>query len=105
MNNIPVTIPKSFTLGGTEWKIVWDNEGCNDKGNYGHCSYCTSTITLSTTYGLKDLSKDKIEQTFYHELVHAILDTMGEHDLSDNEKLVNTFSVFLHQYNKSYKYE
>lgn len=33
--------------------------------------------------------------TFYHELTHSILDTMGESELSANEKFVSCFSSFL----------
>ena len=33
--------------------------------------------------------------TFFHELTHSILDTMGESDLSGNEKFVSCFSSFL----------
>ena len=44
----------------------------------------------------KDLKKQVKEQTFCHELVHAILYAMGknEHD----EQFVDAFGVFLHQY-------
>ena len=37
------------------------------------------------------------DQTFYHELVHAILNEMG-HDLNNDEFFVQTFSNFLHQF-------
>ena len=33
--------------------------------------------------------------TFIHEVVHGVLDTMGEFELSKNEKFVCTFSSFL----------
>ena len=33
--------------------------------------------------------------TFYHELTHSILKTMGETELNDNEKFVCCFSSFL----------
>lgn len=42
-------------------------------------------------------SKESMTNTFYHELTHSILDTMGEFDLSKNEKFVSTFSSFLNE--------
>lgn len=33
--------------------------------------------------------------TFFHELIHVILDNMGEKELSANEKFVCTFAGFL----------
>lgn len=33
--------------------------------------------------------------TLYHEITHAILGTMGEVDLNNNERFVNCFSSFL----------
>ena len=33
--------------------------------------------------------------TFFHEVVHGILDTMGESELSGNEKFVCAFSSLL----------
>lgn len=35
------------------------------------------------------------KNTFYHELTHCILSTMGEDDLNSNEKFVNTFGSLL----------
>lgn len=47
----------------------------------------------------KELPKQAKETTFYHELVHAILFTMGE--TNHDEKYVDTFGAFLHQFNES----
>ena len=43
---------------------------------------------------LKQCESSKIN-TFIHEIVHGILDTMGESELSGNEKFVSTFSSLL----------
>lgn len=99
-----VKIPKTFDLFGSTWKVLWNNQTMNDHERYGQCSYGEKEITLSTTQGVDKLSSDKINQTFYHELVHAILDSMNEYELSRNEKFVNTFSELLHQALKTFKY-
>jgi len=44
-----------------------------------------------------------VDQTLYHEVIHSILDTMGEYELSKNETFVQNFSVLLHQFVKTKK--
>ena len=43
---------------------------------------------------IKQCESSKIN-TFIHEVVHGVLDTMGESELSSNEKFVSTFSSLL----------
>jgi hypothetical protein len=90
-------IPKAFTLFATKINVVWNNKYCNDKKCYGESDYSQSKIFLSTSNGLDKLSDDKIKDTFYHEKVHMILDTMKESELSSNEKFVDQFAKLLRQ--------
>ena len=57
----------------------------------GKCDPEKQTISIRT-----GMNKQSTEQTFYHELVHAILFTMGK--LTHDEEFVDTFGAFLHQY-------
>lgn len=91
------SIPKYFMLFATKINIVWDNKYCNDHSQYGESDYSQSRITLSTTDKLNELSEGKILDTFYHEKVHMILDTMMERELSKNEKFVDQFAKLLRQ--------
>lgn len=97
-------IPKEFKLFATTVKVIWDNKRMNDHKNYGTFDYGKSEITLSTTQGVEDLSKDRIIDTFYHERTHSILDSMNERDLSDNEKFVDVFSKLLRQADETSKF-
>jgi hypothetical protein len=36
-----------------------------------------------------------LEETFWHELTHAILHSMGEHELNNRERFVEEFSLRL----------
>ncbi len=90
-------IPKSFKLFASTVNVVFDNKQMNDKERYGESDYSTHTITLSTTHGVDVLSDDRIEDCFYHEKVHMILDTMHEYELSKNEKFVDQFAKLLRQ--------
>lgn len=98
-------IPKKFTLFGTTVNVVFENERMNDKKQYGESDYSQSKITLSTTVGVDKLSEGKIMDTFYHEKVHMILDTMNEKDLSCNEKFVDVFAKLLRQSDITAEYE
>jgi len=97
-------IPSKFKLFGTTINVVWDNKRLNDQSVYGLYEYSTSEITLSTSQGVKELSKDRIIDTFYHERTHAILDMMNERGLSEDEKFVDVFSKLLRQAIESEEY-
>lgn len=49
------------------------------------------------------MTEERKEQTFYHELTHAILDAIGEDDLNCNEQFVDAFSNVLYQAIKTMK--
>lgn len=98
-------IPKSFKLFATPIEVVFDNNRMQDMGCYGLAEYSFSKITLADMYELKPLSHGKIMDTFYHEKVHMILDTMGEGELSRNEKFVDTFAKLLRQSDETAEYE
>ena len=86
-----------FDLGAILWKVKIDNKRLDDLNLLGLCEYSKSLITLHD--GIE--STELIEQTFYHELVHAILDTIGKRELSEDENFVQEFSLLLHQFEKT----
>lgn len=97
-------LPKSFKLFGTTIDIIFDNTRMNDLGYYGLFESGKHKITLSTIDGLNDLGKDRIINTFYHESVHAILDSMNEIELNKNEKFVDVFAKLIRQMNETKEY-
>lgn len=90
-------IPKSFQLFGTTINVIFDDEKCTDKSLYGESIYSSKKIMLCDNLGIKKLSEDTIMDTFYHEKIHMILDSMSEHELSSNEKFVDIFAKLLRQ--------
>lgn len=84
-------IPKKFKLGGVTWTVSEVPRIAGD--NMGYCNMYDAQIQI-----VKHLKQDIKEQTFAHELVHALLFATGrmEHD----EQLVDSIGVFLHQYLK-----
>jgi len=82
-------IPKEFQLGGLTW-VVKDGQTIEAMG---FCQLDKGLIRLS-----EEIKGDVLEQTFCHELVHAIMFSMGLRD--HDEKFVDGFGTFLHQYLK-----
>lgn len=97
-------IPKSLTVGGQDIEVK-QVEICEDsclgditlgRGEIRIADYVSRNVLQSETSKLN---------TFYHELTHAILRTMGEFELNNNEKFVCTFSGFLTEAIRSFKYD
>lgn len=84
------TIPSAFQLAGFDWTIKF----IPDLSEYGRCDPATQTI-----YIREGMSEQMTQQTFFHELVHAILFTMGK--TSHDEEFTDTFGAFLHQFEKT----
>lgn len=89
-----MNIPSTFKIAGQKWSVVYDNDLLAKDGEYGHCHEVTNTITLQTP---GPIPKERVEATFLHELLHAIFHELGYDTLTNDEKLVNSFSTLLHQ--------
>ncbi len=95
-------IPKSFYLNGQVVDIIFDDEQMHKEGLLGLCVSDQNKIFLTRTIieGKKKikLPKEKVQQVALHEIVHAMLDSMGEHKLSKNEKFVDQMANCFYQY-------
>ena len=85
-------IPKRVNVGGQEM-LVENVEHL--EGSLGECCVGAGYIRIADVFKEKHQSQSSKENTFVHELVHAILDTMGRDDLSKDEVFVSCFSGFL----------
>ena len=85
-------IPLKFTLGGIDWKVTEENVLPTALG--------ATSQQLAHVALLADLPKQVKEQTYCHELVHAILYSMGKPE--HYEVFVDAFATFLHQYFKKH---
>lgn len=84
-------IPKKFKLFGRTFRITHPHK--IDKGSsWGSCDYGKASIKI-----LRRLSDEDKEQTYLHEMTHAILDGLEYKELSEDEKFVDLFSKALHQ--------
>ena len=94
---MPMRIPASFFLLGQRITVEWSDEVIENDDATGLALYRKNRIVIQrNTHGV-NRPQDQIERTFCHELVHWLLFTAGEHDLRNNEKLVELLGALLHQ--------
>lgn len=86
-------IPSKIVIGGQEIDVK--EEVKIENNLLGQCSVAEGWIKIANTYDDRIQTESCKRNTYYHELTHAILDTMGETKLSQNEKFVNCFASFL----------
>ena len=87
-----LTLPKKVKVGD-KWYSVEVVEAMRDKLYMGEAHYADQKLTLArrTHHGVP-FKLSALHETFWHELTHAILDSMGEHKLNNNERFVEEFS-------------
>ena len=96
-------IPKYFSLGGLDYQVEI-KEFVADGKNYGEWNGATCTLSIAQKVGADKVASDRKAQTFYHELVHAILDFISREDLNNDECFVNSFAQALYDFNKTKLY-
>lgn len=96
-------IPVRFTLFGSEYRVIFDDNLRTESSLEGTHNYYTKEITLQPE--AKGQTRDAVEHAFFHELVHAILVQSGESELNQNEKFIDIFAGLLHQAMKTAKYK
>lgn len=106
MKNSPADfrIPKSFVLLGHKYKIVQVPDLLAEEDVYGDEDYSGRQIRIQPkamvpseyTHPRKgpqscviEVTDEQVIDTYFHETFHAILDSIGEEELSENEKFVN----------------
>ena len=86
-------IPNKIRIGGQEISVV--NEERLDDNNLGTICVAEGILRIANNFNNCQQSKSSKINTFVHEVVHGILDVMGENELSKNEKFVCVFSSLL----------
>jgi hypothetical protein len=95
MRRNQITLPVQFDLLGYTWKVSEDPKLLTQEADArGICQFGLTSIRVAP---LSQISKQEQEHTLLHELVHAILNAMGQTTLNDDEAWVDTFSAMLHQ--------
>ena len=86
-------IPNTIKIGGQDISVV--NKERLDNDILGEICIAEGTLRIADNFKNRKQCQSSKITTFIHEVVHGILDTMGEFNLSENEKFVCTFSSLL----------
>ena len=97
-------LPSAYYVGGQRIEVSFVDHLPND--NLGTSSICCGEIKIANKVNEgRDQSPSSKFNTFWHEVVHTILDTMQENELSANEKFVGVFSSMLCEIIQSSEFE
>ena len=89
----PLAIPRKIRVGKKQYSIDVV-ETLIQRGLMGTIRYDEKQIQIgkSSNKTGRTFSKSEMDESFWHELVHAILYDMDEHRLNRNEKFVTAFA-------------
>lgn len=90
-------IPKQFQLMGQTVNVEWTDDLQHDKDAYGTANFRDNRVCIQRPSKYQPLAQDKLEHIFFHELVHWILNSLGEEELMLNEKFVDTLGGLFYQ--------
>ena len=86
-------IPSKIRIGGQDINISIKDRIVNEK--LGTICIASGELEIAENFNEYKQSESSKVNTFIHEIVHGVLDTMGENKLSNDEKFVNTFASLL----------
>ncbi len=95
-------IPKKFQVFGETITVTFSKDLSSGEDKIGQARLRENKLILQMPDEV--YPKDKIEQAFFHELVHIILDHIHEPKMSGNEAFVDRFASLLHQATKTMEY-
>jgi len=92
---------------GRKWYSVEVVEAMLHRRDMGRTFYPEKCIRLGKTSNVtgRRFSSQELADTFWHEVVHAILEDMGQYDLNKNEAFVTQFANRLTVAIKTAKFE
>ena len=97
-------LPSAYYVGGQRIEVSFVDHLPDD--NLGTTSLCCGEIKIANkVHEGRDQTPSSKFNTFWHEVVHTILDTMQENELSANEKFVGVFSSMLCEIIQSSEFE
>lgn len=95
-------ILKSFNILGNLIKVKLVRT-LYKKDAFGMWFNRKNEIHIQTNTKEFSMSKDVVNATFCHEVMHVMFEAVGRQDLSDNEQLVESMGQVLHQFLQNYE--
>ena len=99
-----INIPREFKLNNKKIIVEFDDAYCKDEDCLGMADFDLKLITLTSKVNNKRLPKAEVDKTFYHELMHLILDAANRHKLKWNEDFVDTVGLLLYEFERTKKF-
>ncbi len=91
------TIPKTFQLLGHTIRVVVRDDLWEMAEAHGRWIKHKHLIELQRPNAQNGMTNSFLVQTFWHEVMHAILDNIGKENLSDDEQFVDQMGQIVHQ--------
>lgn len=82
----------SVKICGIPHKIILREDSINVDTHFGQIDYAKCEIKIN-----KDLSREAMEETLVHEILHGILVHLGYNDEAQNEQFVQAVSNAINQ--------
>ena len=86
-------IPSKIRIGGKDIEVCIVDRIEDEK--LGQMCVAEGKLLIADNFSTRKQSDTSKVNTFVHEVVHGVLDTMGEDKLSSDEKFVNTFASLI----------
>jgi len=88
-----VPMPRKLRVGN-KWYSIDVVESMHRKGEMGRAYYDANVMQIARTSNVsgRAYKPEELQDTFWHELTHAILADMGEDALNNNEHFVTGFA-------------
>ena len=88
-----IAIPVSFKLANRTWtvELVAEIDGSKED-TLGCCELHTATVSI-----LNSLTKEQMEDVFFHEFIHAMKGTLGWVDDEENHGECDALGSLIHQ--------
>ncbi|GKT04508.1 hypothetical protein [Furfurilactobacillus entadae] len=86
-------VPSVVNVMGIKYKVRYEDVPVADGITvWGYTEFDQALIVLK-----RDMAKQKIAQTFIHELTHAMIHEMGDDEHSNDETIVNPLGNVIYQ--------
>ena len=90
-------IPTEYQIFAQTTRVLFSDTLIDKNDAIGEMHYRINEMYLHANSNAVNRPEKEIEQAFFHELIHDILNKLHEYKLRDNEKFVDTFAYALHQ--------
>jgi hypothetical protein len=102
---VKTPIPRTLRVGAKKYSIDVV-EAMLEKSRMGNINYDARKIKVGLKSNItgKPFNEVTVMETFWHELIHAILEDMERHTLNSDEKFVKGFAQRLQQAIKSSRF-